>query len=103
MNKNIVNEKKQKKLTPDSFQFLEFKSLFRYITKKMTNITKQMKYLLGPTQVFLFILVVASNVTLWLFFQIQKSPSLTFLKSMLLMAIPPVLFGKILLFLFNNP
>lgn len=64
----------------------------------MTNITKQMKYLLGPTQVFLFILVVASNVTLWFFFQIQKSPSLIFLKSMLLMAIPPVLFGKILLF-----
>ena len=69
----------------------------------MTTISKQMKYLLGPAQVFLFILVVTSNVTLWLFFQSQKSPSLTFLKSMLLMTIPPVLLGKILLFLFNNP
>ena len=62
----------------------------------MATISKQMKYLLGPAQVFLFILVVTSNVTLWFFFRIQKSPSLTFLKSMLLMTIPPVLLGKVL-------
>ena len=69
----------------------------------MTTISKQMKYLLGSAKVFLFILVVTSNMTLWLFFQSQKSPSLTFLKSMLLMTIPPVLIGKILLLLFNYP
>ena len=65
----------------------------------MTTISEKMKYLLGPTQVFLFILVVASNATLWFFFQNQKSPSLTFLKLMLLMTIPPVLLGKTILFI----